>query len=266
MAKSSNNKTQKQLPLRRIATVVLIGCGGTGAIVAEHLCRMIKGYRLDVQLMLYDGDTVEAANVTRQNFYPHEIGASKSKALALRLAGQFGLEVAAYDGYFTKTTPIDTMMATLHITCTDTLSSRRIVADRSPSYWLDVGNDKHHGQAVIGTTHEPSQLRGAFWNFNKKPHALDLPDIAAINPAILKARRTRTKAGCAQMPFAQQGFGVNAMAALAAATIAKQVLVDRKVSFAGIYFDISKGRMAPQMITQDLFGPWKQKPKAENDK
>jgi len=259
MAKSSKTKTQaptRTLPIGGISDIQLIGCGGTGAILAEHLCRMIVGFRLKTSLTLWDGDRVEVANIVRQNFQPYEVGANKAQTLALRLAGQFGIEVTAQQDYLKRLPPWGDCLI---ITCTDTLQSRRIVAESMPSFWLDVGNERHHGQAIFGTTHIADRLRVVFWNFNRRPHAVDLPDIAALNPQILKARKTRTKAGCADQPFRYQGFGINAMAALAAAILTKQIIVDGSVSLAGFYFDISDGRMLPRLITQDLFSSWKKK-------
>jgi tRNA A37 threonylcarbamoyladenosine dehydratase len=50
----------------REATLVLVGCGGTGGFLAEALCRLLigKAARLD----LVDPDRVEPHNVARQCF------------------------------------------------------------------------------------------------------------------------------------------------------------------------------------------------------
>ncbi|MFA5252993.1 MAG: ThiF family adenylyltransferase, partial [Phycisphaerae bacterium] len=92
MAKSSNLNVV--FNIGDIREVILIGCGGTGAILAEHLCRMIAGYKLKCELVIYDGDTVEQNNIKRQNFYPYEIGQNKAEAIALRLAGKYGLKIS----------------------------------------------------------------------------------------------------------------------------------------------------------------------------
>ena len=84
----------------------------------------------------------------------------------------------------------------------------------------------------------------------------ELPDSAAVNPRILSARPGRGDASCAAMPFASQGFGVNAAAALAAAMLAKQLLVDGQVKTARIWFDVAAGRMLPKRVDRDLFAPW----------
>lgn len=257
MKNSAKHKTKL---IGEIYSVKVIGCGGTGSILAEHLCRLIKGFRLNVKLELWDGDIVEQRNVTRQNFHNWEVGQNKAESLALRLAGQFALEVGAF-GQYVQYNDLRRWYDSLVISCTDTLISRKMIAWARPYYWLDIGNDKHHGQAIFGNNPGDEDLRKEFWNFKKTSHVMHLPSVAHLDPAILNARKTNKKAraGCADMPFAQQGFGVNAMAALAGATIAKQVLVDKQVSYAGIYFNVSDGRMQPRLIDQELFRPWKNK-------
>ena len=259
MAKSTDDKT-RIMPVGTVERVIIVGCGGTGSILAEHICRMIKGYQLDTKIMLADGDTVEQANITRQNFAPHEIGAYKAEALALRLSGQFGMEVQAHPQYVGSADLQYGMRGNeLLISCTDTLISRKQIAQGmcERTLWLDAGNELHHGQAVIGTTRKKLALQAVYRDYDKKPFVADLPNIAAVNPGVMRARRTASKAGCAAQPFALQGFGVNAMSALAAATIAKQVLVDKKVSMAAIYFNVSEGRMISRDITKDLFKQWR---------
>lgn len=48
------------------ATIVLVGCGGTGGFLAEAICRLLIGRR--ARLFLVDLDRVEPHNVARQAF------------------------------------------------------------------------------------------------------------------------------------------------------------------------------------------------------
>jgi tRNA A37 threonylcarbamoyladenosine dehydratase len=48
------------------ATIVLVGCGGTGGFLAEAVCRQLIG-RI-ARLCLVDHDRVEPHNVARQVF------------------------------------------------------------------------------------------------------------------------------------------------------------------------------------------------------
>ena len=267
MVRSSKNKMMF-VPL--FERIVLVGVGGTGSVLAELLCRLIKGHRLRVGIVLIDGDSVEDANIWRQNFEPAEVGHNKAEAIAFRMCQRFGMELATVDCHIKKS-EFDTYIdigsrPTLVITATDNLLSRRAVAESYNSYmdchlWLDVGNELEHGQAILGSTHKADLLRRGFWQFNKEPFAQDLPDIAALNPAILKARKQKRTTSCAEQPFAQQGFGVNQQAALAASMIVRQILVNGEVRTPQIYFNVADGRMAARAIDQDMFRPWKRKDK-----
>jgi sulfur carrier protein ThiS adenylyltransferase len=56
--------------------LVIVGCGGTGSLVAEGLCRLL--INSDLTLMLVDFDRVEPHNLLRQNFFAGEVGKFKS--------------------------------------------------------------------------------------------------------------------------------------------------------------------------------------------
>lgn len=243
-----------------IDRMTLIGCGGTGSYLAEHLARMIAGYRLTCELTLIDGDTVTQDNLWRQNFACHEIGQNKAEALALRLSGRFGIGVQFYPAYLGRRTTLDlTQTGHLTITATDTLLSRKAVAMMNPRLWLDAGNDKTYGQARIGTTADPGQLRKCLRRWTQDVGYVGaLPNEAALNPKLMKAiRKPAKRIGCGQMPFNEQGFGINAMAAMAAAMIVKQAAVDGVITTAAIYFDSGVGRMAPRLIDKDVFAAWR---------
>ena len=257
-------------PTPVVSLVALIGCGGTGSILAEHLARLIAGHRLPCRLALIDGDVVAEANIVRQNFHHGEIGLNKAEALAFRLGARFGLEILAVAGFLR---PEDSGVilqerACLTLSATDSVTSRALVAQANPALWLDVGNELAHGQAILGTTSDRAALHRVQATWNRKGHQAYppcLPNVAAVDPvysdkaALARARRRdKTRVSCADEPFAHQGAGVNAGAALAAATIAKQILVDHMVTIAQIWFDVAAGFSRPVPITRDLFSPWAQ--------
>src|SRR5919199_1966851 len=80
-------------PLRcaREATIVLVGCGGTGGFLADALGRLLLGR--DARLFLVDLDRVEPHNLGRQAFDRRDVGRFKAEALAERLARCYGREV-----------------------------------------------------------------------------------------------------------------------------------------------------------------------------
>ena len=59
----------------RTKTVIIVGIGGVGSVCAEMLVRCGIG-----KLILFDYDTVEAANMNRLFFRPSQQGLSKVAA------------------------------------------------------------------------------------------------------------------------------------------------------------------------------------------
>ncbi|MDD5677088.1 MAG: ThiF family adenylyltransferase [Kiritimatiellae bacterium] len=57
----------------RDARIQMIGCGGIGGSILDHLVRKGCG-RVDV----YDGDSVEIGNLGRQKFFPSDVGQNKA--------------------------------------------------------------------------------------------------------------------------------------------------------------------------------------------
>ncbi len=80
-------------------TVVLIGAGGLGGEIGEGLVRKGVGC-----LKIFDGDTVELSNLTRQKFFEEDLYKNKAVSLAKNLAKQ-GIrktEIIAYPVMFQK--------------------------------------------------------------------------------------------------------------------------------------------------------------------
>jgi ubiquitin-like modifier-activating enzyme 5 len=71
----------------RTKSVVIVGCGGVGSVVAEMLTRCGVG-----RLILYDYDTVELANMNRLFFRPEHRGLAKVEA-ASRMLGEINPDV-----------------------------------------------------------------------------------------------------------------------------------------------------------------------------
>lgn len=107
--------------------VVLVGCGGTGGFAAEGLCRILPAR---VPLILVDHDRVEERNLARQNFSPDEIGASKSEALANRLARRYRRAIA-YSTY--PAAMMELSHSGIVIGCVDNGLARRDIAGKIPA-------------------------------------------------------------------------------------------------------------------------------------
>ncbi|MGD0585573.1 MAG: ThiF family adenylyltransferase [Oryzomonas sp.] len=263
---SQNRKSHIAPQFRRI---IVMGVGGTGSYLAQGLAKMCAGYRLQVEVLLVDPDTVEEKNCARQNFQPWEIGQGKAEALASRLNQQYGVAFAAVtgrgqeylgyasNGYRTvssahfiagksKTAPD---MSRLVVSCVDSVAERKPLKGCGP--WLDLGNGVETGQAIYGTTEDRKPLRDDSLFWEKRPNCGVLPSPYLV-AGMAKLRSSKKKtAGCADTPFAEQGVFANEWAAAAGLSILHQLLVKGELVTPAIYFDVSRGRMSPEFITKE---------------
>jgi PRTRC genetic system ThiF family protein len=179
----------------------VVGCGGTGSLVAEGLCRLL--INSDLTLMLVDFDRVEPHNLLRQNFFAGEVGKFKSQALAERLSRQYGRRI----GYSVMPYERDMFdepmgagmyhkaMSLIIIGCVDTAEARRSIADSMSAnwnnWWLDAGNGHHSGQVLLGNTGQPEGLKESFDIASHTVIKLPLPSLqlpALLIPPVEKIR------------------------------------------------------------------------------
>ena len=174
-------------------TIVVVGVGGTGSLVTDGLCRLLKGTNL--KLMLVDYDRVEEHNLFRQNFYAGDVGKFKAQVLAERLARQYGrpigysvfpyekglFDVNMGSGFIHKETSM------LIIGCVDDAAGRRSIAESIEwsNCWIDSGNGRDSGQVLIGNTKNPEELRESFDVESHSVHRIPMPSLQL--PALLMA-------------------------------------------------------------------------------
>lgn len=169
-----------QNPVHRIG-VDLVGAGGNGSQMLSALARIDHALRSlgrqGLHVAVWDRDTVEEPNVGRQLFSPAEIGMNKAVALAERFNRFYGLD---WEGVPENYTPGESYAGTdrrypsprpnILVTCVDNAdlrikagrwftgpATRReavtypALDERSPMYWLDLGNERTTGQAILGS-------------------------------------------------------------------------------------------------------------------
>ena len=169
-------------------TVDMVGCGGNGSIMLSCLASinhaLVSMGRMGLCVTAYDADTVDEANLGRQLFTPSELGMNKATALISRFNRVFGTSwksVPEKYRYNRKTNII--------ITCTDNIESRKYVSSNFSKstgdidtacredlnyYWLDLGNGKTSGQAVLGSVQIKQPHSAKFDTVEKLPTITDL--------------------------------------------------------------------------------------------
>jgi PRTRC genetic system ThiF family protein len=242
--------------IKESGDIMVVGCGGTGAFVAEGVCRLIRGTRHSLRLV--DPDRVEERNLGRQLFYPADLGRFKAEALALRLAGAYGVTVE-YSACRIEKLPLSTR-GYLTIGCVDNPGARERLqwagtgggfigqkisyhrSGGSPAggcWYIDAGNGEHSGQVLIGNA-LLKELGHSFVAGDGLCHMLPLPTIQ--QPGLL-APETRRVPGldCARAVAAQEQSPVinQAMAALVIEYVHK--LLTGSLTWMGSYIDLEAG-------------------------
>jgi PRTRC genetic system ThiF family protein len=162
-------------------SIAVVGCGGTGSLVAEGLCRLLLP-QPDMKLVLVDHDRVEPHNLLRQAFYAGDVGRFKAEVLATRLAKLFGRTIG-YSlqefrrPYYGESSPLSP--ARIIIGCVDNPMARAEIAAaiRPTRWWIDAGNAENLGQVLIGNAGSPDQLKGAFDLEKNICYALPSPSV-----------------------------------------------------------------------------------------
>lgn len=221
------------------ATIVLVGCGGTGSRLVPDVCRLLLGRQ--ARLFLVDHDRVEPHNLGRQAFAPDDVGEFKAVALARRAQRefrQFGLQIGyaarPYDAALHGTVFQPSSALKLVLGAVDTAAARRAIAETLAAgpgrprdvWWLDAGNARNSGQIILGNALTPDGLREAFNAATGRCRALPAPSLR--RPALLTAPpepAPRDRLDCAAAVAArEQGPTINAHLATWAATYVERLL------------------------------------------
>jgi PRTRC genetic system ThiF family protein len=231
---------------------VIVGCGGTGSLVAEGLCRLL--INSDLTLMLVDFDRVEPHNLLRQNFFAGEVGKFKSQALAERLSRQYGRKIGYSVFPYERDLFDEPMgagmyhkaMSLIIIGCVDTAEARRSVADSMNAnfnnWWLDAGNGHHSGQVLLGNTGRPDGLKESFDIVSHIVTRLPLPSLQLPGLLIPPVEIIRPRDCAETIEDDEQSPTINqAMAMLVVDTVYR--LLTNKLTNMGAYIDLDTGTL-----------------------
>ena len=183
------------LPALDELMVMLVGVGGTGSALAPALARLayqLRGKGVTVKQLFVDPDTVETKNGTAA-VLPAEAGANKAECLAFRLNAALGLDITAIPAPFAAARFDDWTAgyeqrtgANLLISAVDNHLARReiakvVAAKNGRWYGLDLGNERHSGQALLGNITNVNAIK-----FDRLGLCTGLPSPYVQEPALLE--------------------------------------------------------------------------------
>lgn len=260
------------LPAAGELTVMLVGVGGTGSAVAPALVRLAHHLRskgVTVKLLFVDHDVVEQRNVWRQNFTEHEAGCFKADALAFRLNAAFGLDITAIPAPFSAERFDDWVAgcdrrtgSNLLISAVDNHLARReiatvVAAQNGRWYGLDLGNEQHSGQVLLGNVTDPAAIK-----FDRLGLCTGLPSPYLQEPALLELPpATASPLSCADLTQRdEQSLVVNQQVAALAAHYAHQFLVRRELTQMATTFSLEPPITRSVLLTQAAVTATRQSP------
>lgn len=255
-------------PLHPI-TITLIGVGGTGSLVLGRLARM--DYALQqlghpgLHVLAIDGDIVEETNPGRQNFTKADLGDYKSENLIQKINFAFGLDWDASVGYVSVNPSHYQKFpyANIVITCVDNAQFRMdmntmvkmndkhknkkgAVGVGDMLYWLDCGNGRDFGQAILSTTARIQQPESSKYLVQEMlPSVVDIyGDLVSDDTEDVQGIESCSMAES----LAKQDLFINDKIAVEACDLLNNLLRDLYLNFHGSVVNMTSGRTVPMAI------------------
>ena len=216
--------------------IIQVGCGGTGGYLVPKLARLLmtlKEFKGDCKYryVLVDHDTVEPANLYRQNFIAEDLGKNKATVLSIRYGFAFHVDIGCVRNKLESPEELATYLneyADLHIVigCVDNNNARKVMHkyfsdSRVPVVYIDSGNGKLAGQIVVGYK-------------NKK---VLLSPVGELFPDAL-VEENKPQVNCAMNALENpQNIGANDLAASLIFSIVNILLTNEEINTHWISFD-----------------------------
>ncbi|PSU31662.1 PRTRC system ThiF family protein [Photobacterium lutimaris] len=229
--------------------ITLIGCGGTGSHIGvcelTQLDSTIKALGgKGIMVTMVDGSDVTTANLSRQRFFPHQVGSNKAEALTFIANNFYQKEWQCVPQNLDPSTltrhPCITG-ADIIITAVDSASFRYQLHQATKDYplrnklWLDCGNDDVSGQVICG---EMGCNRTV-------PCVTDLFDYSTIED------ESAAKSCSAEESIARQTLGVNATAARHASQLLWNIIRFGETDIHGVFFNCLEMTSNPLSVCEE---------------
>lgn len=141
-------------------TIIVVGCGGTGANYIVELGRYLYQNTLasSCSLLLIDGDVVEEDNISRQPFSPVDIGRKKVEVMAEILQQAFGISSSYYPEYLLSHNELNALVGeetkAIIIGAVDNHACRKVLHKyflmNDNCVYIDAANEYSAGEVVFG--------------------------------------------------------------------------------------------------------------------
>lgn len=245
-------------------SILVIGCGGTGAYVVSHLSRLIsienekRAPLSKMRLYLADGDIVEEKNLSRQHFISQDIGMNKAEVLGERYSAVFGIEIGVIPKDIESVKDFGFLShrssgSCIIVGCVDNNASRKVIKEYIDSkrnyyycggiFWIDSGNEERNGQVVCGFVPQYSTKYNDPANPRLKvpvSGVFSLPFITEIYPDVLKSNdKFNSEVSCAERAqSAPQNMQTNVTSATITMNYLNKIIYKERIKSHCVEFSI----------------------------
>lgn len=243
--------------LTKPVSILLVGAGGTGSrmlekLVCLHRALKAKGHPYGFDVTVVDPDVVSEANIGRQAFYPGDIGGYKADILVNR--ANMALEDVVWKSAVAKlTTQSNLAHHDIVIGAVDNRAARLGIlrglegAMSGTRYWLDMGNRRSDGQAILG---QVSPERATKDSAERLPHVGELyPDL--IDPA---AEGPDDGPSCSLAEaLEKQSLFINPTIADFAGNMLWQLFTKGEIDTHGVFVNLERMTVMPLKVDPDVW-------------
>lgn len=139
--------------------MIVVGAGGTGTYFLKEFSRFIHGTSnvgKFINMVIFDGDTVESKNLARQCFCEEDVGRNKAAVMAEVLNEAFGLHFIAHASYLSSLKQLKQVVSSdstpVIISCVDNHACRLLLEEYFDSVknciYFDSANEFDTGECV----------------------------------------------------------------------------------------------------------------------
>lgn len=140
--------------------VKVVGIGGIGSHIIEPIARLLASNGEDHILVLLDGDSIEAKNLSRQAFPANSVGAGKAQIAAAALQERFGSDnlTIGYDNVYLDEKNVSEYIddGDWVVLCVDNHPTRRIVSHHCAEEIANVVLISGGNNVIVGGVEYPS--------------------------------------------------------------------------------------------------------------
>lgn len=219
------------------------------ALAQMHYALLKLGHPGGLDVTVVDDDRVSEANIGRQWFFPADVGYFKSDVLVNRTNMTLGTQ---WQSERARVTASSKMTCDLVIGAVDTRKARFSImramerSSAGPGYYLDFGNGKYHGQAILGQVVKAG----------RKTNGDTLPHVGELFPEVMDQKIVDPDEGpsCSLAEaLGKQSLFINRTLVSHGMAMLWDLFWQHKISYHGVFINLSTGKTSSLAVDKEAW-------------